>query len=82
MFCATMTPEIGAYTFTMGLGWSLSTPKSLQLLFGRSQVGLGVFLRILGLLQHRLRDGAVLIQILCAQVCLVGQLLVVAAAFR
>ena len=27
MFCATITPEMGAYTFTIGLGWALSTPK-------------------------------------------------------
>ena len=51
--------------------------ERLQLLFGRRQVGLGVLFRVLGLLQHGLRDGAVLEQILGADVSLVGQLLVV-----
>jgi hypothetical protein len=51
--------------------------ERLQLLFGGRQVGLGVLLRVLGLLQHGLRDGAVLEQILGAHVSLVGQLLVV-----
>ena len=51
--------------------------ESLQLLFGGGEVGLGVFLGVLGLLEHGLRDGAVLEEILGAHVGLVGQLLVV-----
>ncbi len=51
--------------------------EDLQLLSGRIQIGFGVFLRVLRLLQHGLRDGSVLIQILRAQIRLVGELLVV-----
>ena len=48
-------------------GMVLVHAQSLQLLFGCGEVGLGILLRILGLLQHGLRDGAVLEEILGAQ---------------
>ena len=76
-FWPTITPEMGAYTLTMLAGMVLVDAESLQLLFGGSQIGLRVLLRVFGLLQHGLRDGAVLEEVLGAEVCLVGELLVV-----
>jgi hypothetical protein len=51
--------------------------QRIQLLFGSIQIGLGVLLRVLGLLQHGLRDGAVLEEIVGAKEGLVGHVLVV-----
>ena len=76
-FCAMMTPEIGAYTLTMLLGMFLVDAESLQLLFGCCQIGLRIFLGSLRLLQHGLRNRAVLEKILGAEIGLVRKLLVI-----
>ena len=60
-----------------GAGMILIDTKDLQLLFSASEIGLGVLFRVFSLLDHGLRDGAVLEQIFSAEIGLVGQLLIV-----
>ena len=51
--------------------------KGLELLFRGDQIGFGVFFGVLGLLKLAERDGAMIIKIFGANVCLVGKLFVV-----
>ena len=76
-FWATMTPRDWRVDIHDAAGVVLVNAESFQLLFGGSEVGFGVLLRVFGLLQHGLRDCAVLEQIVGPHVSHVGHVLVV-----